>query len=350
MREIISPAGPISGAVVLPGDKSISHRYAMIAAIAEGPSTIQNYSLGADCLSTLGAVEALGIRVERDDRTVTIHGAGLDGLRRPESQLDAGNSAVPDGLLACPSDPAKAITAPGSCRTAVPTVPAPLSPPVSASPAGGPQHLPEMSAPEPALTLTSSSSALNAGNAIQLTANSTLDVSGTPYAIEIFDVTTQSLVAACAHADQCVVSFSAKSGTHQFIAFVASPTTVLPTISVRLTSNKVDVSFLGVSLQVKDPAIVAPGSPVTFVANATQDVGVTGFAGPRTLPRRMPLHSSPCTNMGCIARQNNDVIAARDKPRDERSSDESTSAGNDDLHIAIVLQKESPAERSGADR
>lgn len=192
--------------------------------------------------------------------------------------LDAGNSAVPDGLLACPSDPAKAITAPGSCRTAVPTVPAPLSPPVSASPAGGPQHLPEMSAPEPALTLTSSSSALNAGNAIQLTANSTLDVSGTPYAIEIFDVTTQSLVAACAHADQCVVSFSAKSGTHQFIAFVASPTTVLPTIGVRLTSNKVDVSFLGVSLQVKDPAIVAPGSPVTFVANATQDVGVTGFA------------------------------------------------------------------------
>ncbi len=92
MREIISPAGSIGGVVVLPGDKSISHRYAMIAAIADGPSTIQNYSLGADCQSTLGTVEALGIRVERNDRTITIHGAGLDGLRKPDKQLDAGNS------------------------------------------------------------------------------------------------------------------------------------------------------------------------------------------------------------------------------------------------------------------
>jgi 3-phosphoshikimate 1-carboxyvinyltransferase len=92
MREMISPAGSISGAVVLPGDKSISHRYAMIAAIADGSSTIHNYSLGADCQSTLGAVEALGIRVERQDRVVTIYGAGLDGLREPPEPLDAGNS------------------------------------------------------------------------------------------------------------------------------------------------------------------------------------------------------------------------------------------------------------------
>jgi len=188
---------------------------------------------------------------------------------------DTGNSAVPAGLPACPVDPTKTITAHGSCQPAAPAVAVPPAPPVSASPAGGPQHSPDV--PTPELALTSSSSALNAGDSVQLTATSTLDVTGTPYAIEIFDVTTQSLVAACAQADQCVVSFSAKSGTHQFIAFVTAPTTALPTSGVRLRSNEVDVSFLGVSLQVDSPAIVAPGSPVTFVADATQDVATTGF-------------------------------------------------------------------------
>jgi 3-phosphoshikimate 1-carboxyvinyltransferase len=92
MQQAIVPASCLSGSILLPGDKSISHRYAMLAAIAEGPSVVHNYSSGADCQSTLGAVEALGVRVERDDRTVTIHGAGLDGLRAPAAPLDAGNS------------------------------------------------------------------------------------------------------------------------------------------------------------------------------------------------------------------------------------------------------------------
>ncbi len=92
MQETIVPASSLSGSILLPGDKSISHRYAMLAAIAEGPSVVHNYSSGADCQSTLGAVEALGIRVERNDRTVTIHGAGLDGLRASAAPLDAGNS------------------------------------------------------------------------------------------------------------------------------------------------------------------------------------------------------------------------------------------------------------------
>jgi len=83
-NETISPApGPLSGTIRLPGDKSISHRYAMLAAIAEGTSVIRNYSSGADCQSTLGAVGALGIGVARDGRTVTVHGQGLDGLRAP---------------------------------------------------------------------------------------------------------------------------------------------------------------------------------------------------------------------------------------------------------------------------
>src|ERR1700683_68332 len=92
MEKKISPASSVSGAITLPGDKSISHRYAMIAAIAEGPTRISNYSTGADCHSTLGCVRALGIEVTGEGTEFTIHGRGLDGLRQAAGDLDAGNS------------------------------------------------------------------------------------------------------------------------------------------------------------------------------------------------------------------------------------------------------------------
>jgi 3-phosphoshikimate 1-carboxyvinyltransferase len=92
MEKKISPASSVSGAITLPGDKSISHRYAMIASIAEGPTRIRNYSTGADCHSTLGCMRALGIEIEGQGTDFTIHGKGLDGLRQPAADLDAGNS------------------------------------------------------------------------------------------------------------------------------------------------------------------------------------------------------------------------------------------------------------------
>jgi 3-phosphoshikimate 1-carboxyvinyltransferase len=97
MREQISPATSVSGAIQLPGDKSISHRYAMLAAIAEGPTKLSNYSTGADCQSTLACMRALGATIdtattETKDGVVCIHGVGLDGLRAPAAALDAGNS------------------------------------------------------------------------------------------------------------------------------------------------------------------------------------------------------------------------------------------------------------------
>jgi 3-phosphoshikimate 1-carboxyvinyltransferase len=102
--ETINPAGRLEGLVRLPGDKSISHRYAMIASLAEGPSRIANYSTGADCHSTLGCVRALGIEVAEEGTTVTIQGRGLDGWRGPAGDLDAGNSGstirMMSGLLA----------------------------------------------------------------------------------------------------------------------------------------------------------------------------------------------------------------------------------------------------------
>jgi 3-phosphoshikimate 1-carboxyvinyltransferase len=92
MQELVSPAARLSGSIVLPGDKSISHRYAMLAGIAEGDSIVHNYSTGADCQSTLRAMEAMGVAVERGQGQMTVHGVGLDGLRAPAGPLDAGNS------------------------------------------------------------------------------------------------------------------------------------------------------------------------------------------------------------------------------------------------------------------
>jgi 3-phosphoshikimate 1-carboxyvinyltransferase len=107
MREQISPARAVSGAVLLPGDKSISHRYAMLAAIAEGATKIANYSSGADCQSTLACVRALGAGVEKNNGVVHIEGRGLEGLHAPDAMLDAGNSGstirMLSGILAAQS-------------------------------------------------------------------------------------------------------------------------------------------------------------------------------------------------------------------------------------------------------
>jgi 3-phosphoshikimate 1-carboxyvinyltransferase len=104
MQEVITPGGALTGRVRLPGDKSISHRYGMLASVAEGVTTIHNYSSGADCHSTLGCVRSLGIEVEVDGREVKVHGRGLHGYRTPTGDLDAGNSGstirMLSGLLA----------------------------------------------------------------------------------------------------------------------------------------------------------------------------------------------------------------------------------------------------------
>lgn len=92
MQKSISPAKSLQGAIVLPGDKSISHRYAMISAIADGPTRIKRFPAGGDNQSTLRCMEQLGIQVERLPEEVVIHGKGLDGLRAPSADLDCGNS------------------------------------------------------------------------------------------------------------------------------------------------------------------------------------------------------------------------------------------------------------------
>ncbi len=100
MTRTVRPAARLCGSLRLPGDKSISHRYAMLGAIAEGATRIRNFSSGADCASTLGALEALGVRIERRGSEVVVHGQGLEGLHEPRTTLDAGNSGSTMRMLA----------------------------------------------------------------------------------------------------------------------------------------------------------------------------------------------------------------------------------------------------------
>ena len=103
-ERIIRPAKNIYGSLRLPGDKSISHRYGMLAAFAEGTSRFTNFSTGADCASTLACMEALGAKVRRlEDDSVEVTGVG--GRVTPCDQpLDCGNSGstmrMISGLLA----------------------------------------------------------------------------------------------------------------------------------------------------------------------------------------------------------------------------------------------------------
>jgi 3-phosphoshikimate 1-carboxyvinyltransferase len=86
--------------VRVPGDKSISHRYAMLASLAEGRSEIFNFSPAADCHSTLECLRALGVKIEEKETSIVVEGASLTGWKAPRRALDAGNSGTTMRLMA----------------------------------------------------------------------------------------------------------------------------------------------------------------------------------------------------------------------------------------------------------
>src|SRR5687767_5167514 len=91
----LQPVTAVRGEVTVPGDKSISHRALMLAGIAEGQSVVSGFLESEDCLATLRALHALGVRISRPaPRRVEIHGAGLTGLTAPTQPLDLGNSGT----------------------------------------------------------------------------------------------------------------------------------------------------------------------------------------------------------------------------------------------------------------
>jgi 3-phosphoshikimate 1-carboxyvinyltransferase len=93
----------LEGEVVLPGDKSISHRAAILNSLAKGEAQIGNFPPGADCVSTVRCLRALGVKIGKnrspDSPTLLVSGTGVDGLKEAANVLDAQNSATTMRLL-----------------------------------------------------------------------------------------------------------------------------------------------------------------------------------------------------------------------------------------------------------
>lgn len=96
----VSPINRVRGELRLPGDKSISHRAAMLSSLARGQSMLQNFSSARDCAATLECLQALGVRLVSDGSIVVVEGAGPSGLQQPAQSLDAQNSGTTMRLLA----------------------------------------------------------------------------------------------------------------------------------------------------------------------------------------------------------------------------------------------------------
>jgi 3-phosphoshikimate 1-carboxyvinyltransferase len=100
----ITPGRPLKGTITVPGDKSVTHRAIILTALAEGPSQVIDYCRGEDCLNTMRAFRALGVRIEWTPERLQIHGKGMWGLTEPFGPIDCGNSGtgirLMTGLLA----------------------------------------------------------------------------------------------------------------------------------------------------------------------------------------------------------------------------------------------------------
>ncbi|MEO7191084.1 MAG: 3-phosphoshikimate 1-carboxyvinyltransferase [Vicinamibacterales bacterium] len=97
----VRPAGAVHGAVPVPGDKSISHRYALLGALASGTTSVNHLAPGADVASTIACLRGLGVHIEHiGTGAIRIHGKGREGLVIPSGPLDAGNSGTTMRLLA----------------------------------------------------------------------------------------------------------------------------------------------------------------------------------------------------------------------------------------------------------
>lgn len=97
--EFTKTKNPLRGEIIIPGDKSISHRAVMFGAISEGTTEITNFLQGQDCLSTISCFRKMGIEIEHTKDKILVHGRGLHGLQAPSDILDAGNSGTTTRLI-----------------------------------------------------------------------------------------------------------------------------------------------------------------------------------------------------------------------------------------------------------
>ncbi|PEA52515.1 3-phosphoshikimate 1-carboxyvinyltransferase [Bacillus pseudomycoides] len=99
MKTVQTAMEGLQGTVVIPGDKSISHRSVMFGAIAHGKTTIKGFLPGADCLSTISCFREMGVSITQNGDEVEVIGTGMEGLREAEQVLDVGNSGTTIRLL-----------------------------------------------------------------------------------------------------------------------------------------------------------------------------------------------------------------------------------------------------------
>src|SRR5690625_6961122 len=99
-RFVVQPQGALTGDCHIPGDKSISHRAIMLAAISDGRSRVTGFLPSEDCQATRTAFEAMGVAIRDEGDTLIIDGVGLHGLQPPRAMLELGNSGTGMRLLA----------------------------------------------------------------------------------------------------------------------------------------------------------------------------------------------------------------------------------------------------------
>lgn len=95
----INPVYRLKGEIKVPGDKSVSHRAVMLGSIAKGQTTIKDFLMGEDCLSTIRCFQQMGVSITTTKNTVIVKGTGLHGLKKPEHILDVGNSGTTMRLM-----------------------------------------------------------------------------------------------------------------------------------------------------------------------------------------------------------------------------------------------------------
>ena len=95
----INKISSLNGTIVVPADKSITHRSIMLSSIAEGKSYINNYLMSDDCLMTMKAFEQMGVDIEQKEKFLIINGVGINGLKSPIKEIYAGNSGTTTRLL-----------------------------------------------------------------------------------------------------------------------------------------------------------------------------------------------------------------------------------------------------------
>ena len=110
MKKILPLTHRLRGTIKIPGDKSISHRSAILSSLATTPVEVTNFLAGADCLSTVACMKSLGATIERAGEKLLVTGNGLHGLREAENVLDAGNSGTTLRLLMGLCAPQKFLT------------------------------------------------------------------------------------------------------------------------------------------------------------------------------------------------------------------------------------------------